>query len=191
MLTWVTTNHVKIMIAESPRFSTDRISVWSESAPKRKAKAPSWWVQCIEFIDRLWSDGSLQDLDKKRMFLMKISVIPGNTSINFFIVYKAAPSIEKWREHRSERMTRWNRGSIPYLNRHWWTSWENSGVERIMLKELGKLPPYLRNKEDISPLLEAWDVSQNWGWRLFTKNTGLCEVVTRCIGSDTCPVLET
>ena len=26
--------------------------------------------------------------------------------------------------------------------------------------------------------------------RLFIKNTGLCEVVRRCIGSDACPVLE-
>ena len=26
--------------------------------------------------------------------------------------------------------------------------------------------------------------------RLFNKNTGLCEVVRRCIGTDTCPVLE-
>jgi len=31
----------------------------------------------------------------------------------------------------------------------------------------------------------------NQGWRLFTKNTWLCEVATRCIGSDACPVLET
>ena len=26
--------------------------------------------------------------------------------------------------------------------------------------------------------------------RLFNKNTGLCEVARRCIGTDTCPVLE-
>ena len=34
-------------------------------------------------------------------------------------------------------------------------------------------------------------VAQNREWRLFTKNTGLCKVVTLSIGSDACPVLET
>ena len=35
-----------------------------------------------------------------------------------------------------------------------------------------------------------WPGAQNWGWRLFTKNIGLCEAATRRIGSDACPVLE-
>ena len=30
----------------------------------------------------------------------------------------------------------------------------------------------------------------NWFKRLFTKNTGLCEVVRRRIGADACPVPE-
>ena len=33
-------------------------------------------------------------------------------------------------------------------------------------------------------------VSQKRGWRLFIKNTGLCEVAIRRIGSDACPVPE-
>jgi len=33
-------------------------------------------------------------------------------------------------------------------------------------------------------------VAVNWGWRLFTKNTGLCKCANRRIGSETCPVLE-
>ena len=33
-------------------------------------------------------------------------------------------------------------------------------------------------------------VAQKRGWRLFTKNTRLCKMVTWRIGSDTCPVLE-
>jgi hypothetical protein len=33
-------------------------------------------------------------------------------------------------------------------------------------------------------------VAQTRGWRLFTKNTGLCEVARRRIGSDACPVPE-
>jgi hypothetical protein len=33
-------------------------------------------------------------------------------------------------------------------------------------------------------------VAKKWPKRLFTKNTGLCEVVRRCIGTDTCPVPE-
>ena len=32
--------------------------------------------------------------------------------------------------------------------------------------------------------------AQTRGWRLFTKNTGLCEAVRRRIGSDACPVPE-
>jgi hypothetical protein len=35
-----------------------------------------------------------------------------------------------------------------------------------------------------------WWVAQTRGWRLFSKNTGLCEVVRRRIGSDACPVPE-
>jgi hypothetical protein len=33
-------------------------------------------------------------------------------------------------------------------------------------------------------------VAKKWPNRLFTKNTGLCESVKRCIRTDTCPVLE-
>jgi hypothetical protein len=33
-------------------------------------------------------------------------------------------------------------------------------------------------------------VAQSRGWRLFTKNTGLCEAARRGIGSDACPVPE-
>ena len=32
--------------------------------------------------------------------------------------------------------------------------------------------------------------AQARGWRLFTKNTGLCEAARRRIGSDACPVPE-
>ena len=58
-----------------------------------------------------------------------------------------------------------------------------------MLKELGKMHPYLRNKGDLFLGNQGW-VAQSWGWRLFTKNIGLCEVAIRRIGSDACPVLE-
>ena len=34
------------------------------------------------------------------------------------------------------------------------------------------------------------EAAANWGKRLFTKNTGACEVARRCIRSDACPVLE-
>ena len=39
-------------------------------------------------------------------------------------------------------------------------------------------------------LPELEGVAQTRGKRLFTKNTGLCKVARRCIGSDACPVLE-
>ena len=38
--------------------------------------------------------------------------------------------------------------------------------------------------------LELRGVAEKRGLRLFTKNTGLCEVARRRIGSDACPVLE-
>ena len=37
---------------------------------------------------------------------------------------------------------------------------------------------------------ELWWVAEKRGLRLFTKNTGLCELVRGRIGSDACPVLE-
>ena len=38
--------------------------------------------------------------------------------------------------------------------------------------------------------LEPEEAAENWGKRLFTKNTGACQVVRRCIRSDACPVPE-
>ena len=38
--------------------------------------------------------------------------------------------------------------------------------------------------------LEPEGVAENWPNRLFTKNTGLCEVERRRIGADACPVPE-
>ena len=37
---------------------------------------------------------------------------------------------------------------------------------------------------------ELEEVAETRGKRLFTKNTGACEVVRRCIRSDACPVPE-
>ena len=64
-----------------------------------------------------------------------------------------------------------------------------------MVKELGKIPPYLRDKEDpvVSQRLACWwgrGVAENREKRLFIKNTGACEAVRRCIRTDACPVLE-
>ena len=39
-------------------------------------------------------------------------------------------------------------------------------------------------------LPELEEVAQNWGKRLFTKNTAACEAERRCIRCDACPVLE-
>ena len=38
--------------------------------------------------------------------------------------------------------------------------------------------------------VELRGVAEKRGWRLFTKNTGLCELARGRIGSDACPVLE-
>ena len=37
---------------------------------------------------------------------------------------------------------------------------------------------------------EPEGAAENWPNRLFTKNTGLCEVERRRIGADACPVPE-
>jgi hypothetical protein len=58
-----------------------------------------------------------------------------------------------------------------------------------MLKELGNLPPELRDKEDLSAGNRR-GVAQTRGWRLFNKNTGLCELARGRIGPDACPVPE-
>jgi hypothetical protein len=39
-------------------------------------------------------------------------------------------------------------------------------------------------------LAEPEGAAVNWFKRLFTKNTGLCEVARRRIGADACPVPE-
>ena len=54
-----------------------------------------------------------------------------------------------------------------------------------MVKELGKLTPYLRNKGSSSD-----GGAEKWSRQLFTKNTGLCKVQRLRIQPDTCPVLE-
>ena len=41
---------------------------------------------------------------------------------------------------------------------------------------------------DLRPELEG--AAETRGKRLFTKNTGACEVLRRCIRSDACPVPE-
>src|ERR1700676_4263461 len=54
-------------------------------------------------------------------------------------------------------------------------------LERTVLKELGKMPPELRGKGALS-WRKPRQGAQKRGWRLFTKNTGLCEVARRRIG---------
>ena len=48
---------------------------------------------------------------------------------------------------------------------------------------------YIRNF-GISMALWGHEVAEKWPKRLFTKNTGLCEVEIRRIRADTCPVPE-
>ena len=38
--------------------------------------------------------------------------------------------------------------------------------------------------------LELLGVAEKWPYRLFNKNTGLCQLERGRIGADTCPVLE-
>ena len=67
--------------------------------------------------------------------------------------------------------------------------------ERTLVKELGKIDT-VTSGEGVPSCGEGLTrperrgVAEKRGLRLFTKNTGLCEVVRRRIGSDACPVLE-
>jgi hypothetical protein len=66
-------------------------------------------------------------------------------------------------------------------------------IERPSVKELGKMTPYLRKKGCLSNGLceEICEgVAGNGLKRLFTKNTGLCQRESGCIGADSCPVPE-
>ena len=54
------------------------------------------------------------------------------------------------------------------------------------MKELGKLTPYVRNKG----ALLAREGAENRLWRLFIKNTALCELARGCIQCDACSVPE-
>src|SRR5664280_3419634 len=67
-------------------------------------------------------------------------------------------------------------------------------IERTVVKELGKIPPQLREKggrvacRNLLP--KRCSAAETRLKRLFTKNTAPCEVARRCIRSDACPVLE-
>jgi len=58
----------------------------------------------------------------------------------------------------------------------------------MVVKELGKLTPYVRNKGALIVFGRKGAEKRLWG--LFIKNTGLCEQVTGCIQSDSCPMPE-
>ena len=66
--------------------------------------------------------------------------------------------------------------------------------ERTSVKELGKLTPYLRKKGCPGSFLalpqEGERAAVKRLKRLFTKNTGLCQRASGCIGADSCPVPE-
>jgi len=67
-------------------------------------------------------------------------------------------------------------------------------LEITLVKELGKIAPYLRKKG--CPImvkvlrLEPEGVTIKSLMRLFSKNTWLCKLVRGSIRPDTCPVLE-
>ena len=59
-------------------------------------------------------------------------------------------------------------------------------LEITVVKELGKLTPYVRNKG----ALLATEGAENRLWRLFIKNTALCEHASGRIQCDACSVPE-
>src|SRR5699024_7709154 len=67
-------------------------------------------------------------------------------------------------------------------------------IEIIIVKELGKMPRNFGRRGawtlKHSCSVEGVRAAETRGRRLFIKNTGACEVVRRCICTDSCPVLE-
>src|SRR4051812_25136040 len=67
-------------------------------------------------------------------------------------------------------------------------------IERTVVKELGKCPRNFGRRGTLrrqTPCVwQRWGVAETSEKRLFTKNTGPCQVVRRCIRTDACPVLE-
>ena len=59
-------------------------------------------------------------------------------------------------------------------------------LEIMVVKELGKLTPYVRNKG----ALLATEGAENRLWRLFIKNTALCKLERGRIQCDSCSVPE-
>ncbi len=65
--------------------------------------------------------------------------------------------------------------TVPQTDTGRWVEY-TKGIERTFVKELGKFPPYVRNKGGLwwsasAKLLEA---AVKWLFQLFNKNTGLC-----------------
>ena len=99
----------------------------------------------------------------------------------------------------------------PYLNQHRWTGREDQGGRDNCAEGTRQIDPVTSGEggpcfltklmtKEVELLKVTWHhhetmvssrVSQNRGWRLFNKNTGLSKVATRRIGSDACPVLAT
>ena len=99
----------------------------------------------------------------------------GFLSLRFFL----------WEERSEKRRSRKSSKTLyPYLNRHWCAGRTDSGVERPMVKELGKFTPYVRKKEGSS----LTGVAEKCGRGLVIKTTGLCKVERRRIGTDVCPM---
>eukprot|EP01026_Neomeris_dumetosa_P016331 TRINITY_DN161_c0_g1_i1.p4 TRINITY_DN161_c0_g1~~TRINITY_DN161_c0_g1_i1.p4 ORF type:complete len:102 (-),score=5.52 TRINITY_DN161_c0_g1_i1:138-443(-) len=84
--------------------------------------------------------------------------------------------------------------TVPQTDTGRWVE-HTKGIGRTFVKELGKLDPQLREKDRLcrvktASLSEPEEAAEKWLYRLFTKNTGLCEVVRRSIQADACPVPE-
>eukprot|EP01026_Neomeris_dumetosa_P016333 TRINITY_DN161_c0_g1_i3.p3 TRINITY_DN161_c0_g1~~TRINITY_DN161_c0_g1_i3.p3 ORF type:complete len:114 (-),score=8.14 TRINITY_DN161_c0_g1_i3:138-479(-) len=84
--------------------------------------------------------------------------------------------------------------TVPQTDTGRWVE-NTKGIGRTFVKELGKLDPQLREKDrlcrmNVASPRESEEAAEKWLYRLFTKNTGLCEVVRRSIQADACPVPE-
>ena len=66
-------------------------------------------------------------------------------------------------------------------------------IERTVVKDPAKCPRNFGRRGptmSMDLLRTAWEAAETRPKRLFTKNTGPCQVARRCIRTDACPVLE-
>ena len=149
-------------IAESPRFSTHCPTALSETAPKARATAPA----------NGWPAGDRGHAGASRHTAsLDAPAAPSGNSPGMAPSLAPPPGVRG--HHRTPIQHRWTGSTLPRRRAN-----QIQGTRQNTPATFGKRGTRRSRR-----------VSHNREQRLFTKNTGLCKVVTPRIGSEACPVL--